>query len=181
MEIKELISEKKIQKRVKELSKEIENDYKDKEINLICTLKGAIFFMTDLARNINRNIKIDFIKVSSYVKMESTNVEIKANLLENITNKDVIIIEDIVDTGKTINYLINYLENMGAKSIKVCTILDKPSKRCIDFKPDYVGFEVDDKFVIGYGLDYNQDYRNLPFIGYVDDEEVKGKVKAKKN
>ena len=170
MKIKELISEEKLQKRVKELSKKIEKDYEDKEINFVCTLKGAIFFMTDLARYINKNVKIDFVKVSSYDGMESKDVKMKANLLENIMDKDIIIVEDIVDTGKTINYLVNYLKDMGAKSIRVCTVLDKPIKRSINFKPEYVGFEIEDKFVIGYGLDFNQDYRNLPYIGYIDDD-----------
>ena len=170
MKIKELISEEKLQKRVKELSEKIEKDYEDKEINFVCTLKGAIFFMTDLARYINKNVKIHFVKVSSYDGMESKDVKMKANLLENIMDKDIIIVEDIVDTGKTINYLVNYLKDMGAKSIKVCTILDKPIKRSINFKPEYVGFEIEDKFVIGYGLDFNQDYRNLPYIGYIDDD-----------
>ena len=166
MKIKELISEEKLQKMLKSY---LEN-YEYKEINFICTLKGAIFFMTDLARYINKNVKIDFVKVSSYDGVESKDVKMKANLLENIMDKDIIIVEDIVDTGKTINYLVNYLKDMGAKSIRVCTVLDKPIKRSITFKPEYVGFEIEDKFVIGYGLDFNQDYRNLPYIGYIDDD-----------
>lgn len=157
-------------KELKSYLKKIEKDYEDKEINFVCTLKGAIFFMTDLARYINKNVKIDFVKVSSYDGMESNDVKMKVKPLENIMDKDIIIVEDIVDTGKTINYLVNYLKDMGAKSIRVCTILDKPIKRSINFKPEYVGFEIEDKFVIGYGLDFNQDYRNLPYIGYIDDD-----------
>ena len=105
----------------------------------------------------------------------------KANLIENIVDKDIIIVEDIIDTGKTINYLVKYLKDMGARSIKVCSILDKPSKRILNFNANYIGFEIEDKFVIGYGLDYNQDYRNLPYIGYIDDEINNINIKKKEN
>lgn len=166
--IKVLIDEEKLQKRVKELAKEIEKDYKDKEINLICILKGSIFFTCDLAKNINKNVKIDFLRLASYEGENSSKVKLVANLLPNIENKDVIIIEDIIDTGKTLNYLVPYLKKEKPKSIKVCTLLDKPSRRVVSFKADYTGFEIEDKFVIGYGLDFDQDYRNLPFIGYIE-------------
>lgn len=166
--IKVLIDEEKLQKRVKELAKEIEKDYKDKEINLICILKGSIFFTCDLSKNINNNVKIDFLRLASYEGENRFKVKLVANLLPNIENKDVIIIEDIIDTGKTLNYLVPYLKKENPKSIKVCTLLDKPSRRVVSFKADYTGFEIEDKFVIGYGLDFDQDYRNLPFIGYIE-------------
>lgn len=166
--IKVLIVEEKLQKRVKELAKEIEKDYKDKEINLICILKGSIFFTCDLAKNINKNVKIDFLKLTSYEGETSFKIKLVANLLPNIENKDLIIIEDIIDTGKTLNYLVPYLKKENPKSIKVCTLLDKPSKRVVPFKADYTGFEIENKFIVGYGLDFNQDYRNLPFIGYIE-------------
>lgn len=100
--------------------------------------------------------------------MESKEVQMKAKLLESIEGKDIIIVEDIIDTGKTINYLTKEIKKMGAKSVKTCTILDKPSKRILEFKADYINFEINDLFVVGYGLDYNQDYRNLPYIGYIE-------------
>lgn len=166
--IKVLIDEEKLQKRVKELAKEIEKDYKDKEINLICILKGSIFFTCDLAKNINKKVKIDFLKLTSYEGETSFKIKLVANLLPNIENKDLIIIEDIIDTGKTLNYLVPYLKKENPKSIKVCTLLDKPSRRVVPFKADYTGFEIENKFIVGYGLDFNQDYRNLPFIGYIE-------------
>lgn len=166
--IKVLISEEMLQKRVKELAKKIEIDYKEKDINFICILKGSIFFTCDLAKNIGKNVKIDFLRIASYDKENSGKINLVANLLPSIRNKDIIIIEDIIDTGKTLNYLVPLLKKENPKSIKVCTLLDKPSKREIDFKANYVGFEIEDKFVIGYGLDYDQDYRNLPYIGYIE-------------
>lgn len=170
--IKVLISEKELQKRISSLAKEIENDYEDKEINLICILKGSIFFTTDLAKKIKKNVHIDFLKVASYDGEKSGDIKLVANLLPSIKNKDVIVIEDIIDTGKTLKYLTSYLKKLEPKSIKTCSLLDKPSRRLTNFEADYVGFEVEDYFVIGYGLDYNQDYRNLPFIGYIEKNDL---------
>lgn len=166
--IKTLIDEKTLKKRVKELAEEIEKDYKGKEINLICILKGSIMFTCDLARNINRNVMIDFLRVSSYENDKSKTISFVKGLLPDIKDKDIILIEDIIDSGKTMNFLVPLLNNMKPNSIKVCTLLDKPSRRKKDFKADYVGFTIDDKFVLGYGLDYNQQYRNLKFIGYIE-------------
>lgn len=166
--IKVLIDEKKLQKRIKELAKEIENDYKDKEINLICILKGSIFFTCDLAKNINTDVKIDFLRVASYDGEDSNKVKLVSNLLPSIENKDVIIIEDIIDTGKTLKFLKKYLSEMKPNSIKTCSLLDKPDRRIVNFEADYIGFKIEDKFVVGYGLDYNQSYRSLPFIGYIE-------------
>ncbi len=166
--IKVLIDEKTLKQRIKDIAKEIEKDYKDKEINLICILKGSIFFTCELAKNINKNVKIDFLRIASYDGTDSNKIKLVADLLPSIKDKDIIVIEDIIDTGKTLNYLIPYLKKSNPSSIKVCTLLDKPSRRIVDFKADYVGFEVEDKFIVGYGLDYNQNYRNLPFIGYIE-------------
>lgn len=166
--IKVLISEEKLQKRIKKLAKEIEKDYKDKEINLICILKGSIMFTCDLARNINKNVMIDFLRVSSYENNKSKTISFVKGLLPDIKGKDIILIEDIIDSGKTMNFLVPLLNNMKPNSIKVCTLLDKPSRRKMSFKADYVGFTIEDKFVLGYGMDYDQKYRNLKFIGYIE-------------
>ena len=167
-DIKVLIDEEKLEKRVKELAKEIEEDYKDKEINLICILKGSIMLTCDLAKNINRNVMIDFLRVSSYENDKSKTISFVKGLLPDIKGKDIILIEDIIDSGKTMNFLVPLLSKMKPTSIKVCTLLDKPSRRTIPFEADYVGFTIEDKFVLGYGMDYNQKYRNLKFIGYIE-------------
>ena len=166
--IKTLIDEEKLEKRVKELAKEIEEDYKDKEINLICILKGSIMLTCDLAKNINRNVTIDFLRVSSYENDKSKTISFVKGLLPDIKGKDIILIEDIIDSGKTMNFLVPLLSKMKPNSIKICTLLDKPSRRTIPFEADYVGFTIEDKFVLGYGMDYNQKYRNLKFIGYIE-------------
>lgn len=168
-EVKVLIEEEKIQAKVKEIAKRIEQDYKDKEITLICILKGSSFFTVDLAKKINRNVKIEFIQVSSYGSstVGSENIELKLDLKESIDGKDVIIVEDIIDTGRTLSYLIEHLKGRKPNSLKLCTLLDKPERRLYDVKVDYLGFEIPDKFVVGYGLDYNEMYRNLPYVGYI--------------
>ncbi len=168
-EVKVLIEEEKIQAKVKEIAKRIEQDYKDKEITLICILKGSSFFTVDLAKKINRNVKIEFIQVSSYGSstIGSENIELKLDLKESIDGKDVIIVEDIIDTGRTLSYLIEHLKGRKPSSLKLCTLLDKPERRLYDVKVDYLGFEIPDKFVVGYGLDYNEMYRNLPYVGYI--------------
>lgn len=167
--IKILIDEKKLQKRIRELAKQIENDYKDKTIHLICILKGSLFFTCDLAKYINKNVRIDFIRISSYKNNESGEINLLKGLLPTIDKEDIILVEDIIDSGKTMNVLVPYLKELKPNSIKVCTLLDKPSRRKYSFNADYIGFEIEDKFVLGYGLDYNQDYRNLPFIGYIEE------------
>ncbi len=167
--IKVLIEEEKIQEKIKEIAKRIEQDYEGKEITLICILKGSTFFTVDLSKRINKNVKIEFIQVSSYGSstIGSENIELKLDLKESIENKDVIVVEDIIDTGRTLSYLIEHLKQRNPKSLKLCTLLDKPERRLYDVKVDYTGFEIPDKFVVGYGLDYNECYRNLPYIGYI--------------
>ena len=166
--IKVLIDEKQLENRINELAEEIERDYKGKDINFICILKGSVFFTIDLAKKIKSNVLIDFLRVSSYEDTESKEINLVKGLLPNIKDKDVIIIEDIIDTGKTMNFLIPYLKKQKPKSIKVCALLDKPGNRVVEFNPDYIGFSIDDHFVLGYGLDYNQNYRNLTYIGYIE-------------
>ena len=168
--IKVLIDEKEIKKRVEYLGKKITKQYKGKELVLICILKGSTYFTADLSRYIENDITLDFMKVSSYGNSteSSGNIELKMDLSTNIKDKDVIIIEDIIDTGYTLKYLKEYLYTKKPNSIKICTLLDKKPRRKIDIEADYVGFEIEDKFVVGYGLDYMEKYRNLPYVGYIE-------------
>lgn len=172
--IKSLISEKEVNEKVLEIANIINEDYKDKEIHLICILKGGVFFTCELAKRINVPVSFDFMSVSSYgEKTESSGVvKIIKDLDEPIENKDVLIVEDIIDSGRTLSYLVDILKKRNPNSIKICTLLDKPSRR-VDksIEVDYVCFEIPDEFVVGYGLDYMQKYRNLPFIGMVEFEK----------
>ena len=169
-----LLTEEEIQNRVRELAQEISRDYADKNPTMICILKGAVMFYADLLRNIDVPVSMDFMAVSSYgnKSKSSGEVEIRKDLSTSIENKHVIIVEDIVDSGFTLSYLTRMLASRGAASIKLATLLDKPSRRApgITLKSDYSGFEVADEFVVGYGLDYAEKYRNLPFIGILKPE-----------
>lgn len=169
-EIKELIDEQTLQNRIKEMGKQITNDYKEKEIVLICILKGSMYFTVDLSKNIDNKVKIEVIQVSSYGKerQSSGKVEMKLDLKESIEGKDVIIVEDIIDTGRTLKYLVEHLKSKKPNSMKLCTLLDKPEQRIYDITVDYNGFQIPDKFVVGYGLDCEEYYRNLPYIGYIE-------------
>lgn len=169
--IKTLINEQQLNEKILEIAQKISNDYVNEEIILICTLKGASYFAIDLSKKLtNNDIILDFIKVSSYgSQTESTGkVNLTLDISQNIENKNVIIIEDIIDTGITLNYLYNYLKSKNPKSLKLCVLLDKKERRIQDIPVDYTGFNIDNKFVIGYGLDYNEKYRNLPYIGYIE-------------
>lgn len=167
--IKTLISEEELQKRVKEMAKQISEDYKGKDVTFICILKGSVFFTVELAKNIPSNVKLEFIRVSSYHGTESTGkIELKLDLKEDIEGKDIIIIEDIVDTGRTLSYLKEHLKTKKPNSLKICTLLDKKERRVCEIEPEYVGFNIPDKFVLGYGLDVDEQYRNLPYIGYIE-------------
>lgn len=167
--IEVLISQEDLQKRIKELAKQIDIDFIGKDVVLIGILKGSVIFMSELAKNIkNSNISMDFMEVSSYEGTESTGkVKINKDIRNQIEGKDVIIVEDIIDTGRTLSSLIEYLKQKKPNSIKIATMLSKPSRRIIEVKVDYIAFEIEDIFVIGYGLDYNEKYRNLPYIGYI--------------
>lgn len=169
MDIKVLIDKKQLDERIKELGKQIEKDYKGKELVLIGLLKGSIMFMAELTKNITNDIQLDFMDVSSYVGNESTGkIKINKDIRDSIEGKDVIIVEDIIDTGRTLKYIIEYLKQKCPNNIKIATMLSKPSRRTVKIEADYIGFEIEDKFVVGYGLDYNEKYRNLPYIGYIE-------------
>jgi len=168
--IVELISEKEVKTRVKELGLEIEKDYKGKgDIILVGLLRGSVVFLADLAREIDLEAKIDFMVVSSYGnEMESSReVRINKDLEEDIKDKNVIIVEDIIDTGYTLEKVKDYLNLKSPSSLEICTLLDKPERREVTVDVKYVGFEIPDVFVIGYGIDYAQKHRNLPYIGKV--------------
>ena len=167
--ITEMISEQEIDKRVRELGKQISEDYAGKEVVLICILKGASFFMCELAKRIEVPVAIDFMSVTSYGKaMESSGiVRIIKDVDDPVEGKDIIIVEDIVDSGRTMYNLIELFKERNAASIRTCTLLDKPSRRVVEQDVDYIGFTVPDKYVVGYGMDYAQKYRTLPYIGTI--------------
>ena len=167
-----LLPEKDLQKAVKKLGKQISADYEGKNLMLVAVLKGSVIFMADLMRAITIPVSIDFMSVSSYgagVKSSGV-VKIIKDLDHDLTGYDVLIVEDILDSGLTLSYLTNVLRQRNVSSIKICTLLDKPERRKVDIKPDYACFVVPDKFVVGYGLDYDQKYRNLPYIGILKPE-----------
>ncbi len=169
-----LLTEEQLQTRVQELGRQIAWDYRGKNPAMVCILKGAIMFYTDLLRAMPIQLSMDFMAVSSYGKRtkSSGEVEIRKDLSSSIENRHVIIVEDIIDSGFTLTYLTRMLSARGAASIKLCTLLDKPSRRApgITLKSDYAGFEIGDDFVVGYGLDYDEAYRNLPYIGVLKPE-----------
>ena len=170
-----LIPEEEIRKRIAELGERISKDYEGESVHLICILKGSIFFTCELAKRITVPVTIDFMCVSSYGSgtVSSGRVKIIKDLDENIEGKHVLIAEDIVDSGNTLSTLIKILQVRKPASIRLCTLLDKPERRVVDIKADYSCFEIPDKFVVGYGLDYNQHYRNLPYVGVVELDEEK--------
>ena len=176
---KVLISEEQLSKRVREMAAEITRDYAGKNPTMICILKGAVMFYSDLLRNIPIPVTMDFMAVSSYGNKtkSSGEVEIRKDLSTSIEGKHVIIVEDIVDSGFTLSYLTRMLSSRGAASVKLCTLLDKPARRApgITLKSDYSGFVVGDEFVVGYGLDYAEYYRNLPYIGVLKPEVYEAK------
>ncbi len=167
--IKVLLSEEVIAQKIKELAELISKEYEGKSIHLICVLKGGVFFMTELSKHITVPVSIDFMAVSSYgdATVSSGRVRILKDLDEAIEGKDVIVVEDIIDSGRTLSHLMEMLKAREPKSLKLCTLLDKPSRREAEVFVDYTGFQIPDEFVVGYGLDYAQLYRNLPYIGVV--------------
>ena len=171
--IRVLLDEETVEKRICEIAAQISEEYKGKEIHMICVLKGGVFFMCELAKRISVPVSLDFMCVSSYGDATTSSgvVRIAKDLDESIEGKDVLIVEDIIDSGRTLYYLIDVLKKRNPKSIQLCTLLDKPERRERDVKVDYVGFEIPDEFVVGYGLDYAQKYRNLPYIGVVEGVE----------
>ncbi len=165
-----LITEEQIAKRVRELGKEISADYRGKTVHLICVLKGAYTFLADLARAMEVPVTLDFLAVSSYGKGKTSSGEVRLtkDLDASLAGRDVILVEDIADTGLTLNYLLNMLRSREPATLKVAAFLSKPSRREIDVAVDYIGFEVPDRFVVGYGLDDNQRFRELPYIAVQD-------------
>ena len=168
--IKVMLSEEELAGRIKELGAEISKDYEGEEIFLVGILKGAAFFATELAKRITVPVIIDFMSTSSYGAgtTSSGEVRITKELDLDMTGKNVLIAEDIIDSGNTLSYLLQYFKDTGAKSVRLATMLDKPDRREVDVKVDYNGFTIPDEFVVGYGLDYDQRYRNLPYIGIVE-------------
>ena len=166
---KVLFSEEEIRNRAKEVAEQINEDYKGEPVYLVGTLRGALIWMADVMKHIDLDTEIDFIVASSYQGTNSTGVvTIKKDIEGDVTGKHVIIMEDIVDTGTTLSKLLEYFMGRGAKSVEICSMLSKPSRRKVDIDPKYNGFVIDDMFVIGYGLDYEQRFRNLPFVGIAE-------------
>ncbi|MBQ0042523.1 MAG: hypoxanthine phosphoribosyltransferase [Lachnospiraceae bacterium] len=164
-----LISEDDVDKRIKEIGAQISKDYEGKDVHLICVLKGGSFFLCELAKRITVPVSLDFMSCSSYGADTKSSgiVKIVKDLDDPIKNKHVIVVEDIVDSGRTLSYLLDMLGKREPASIKLCTLLDKPDRRVVPVNVDYTCFKVPDEFVVGYGLDYDQKYRNLPYIGVV--------------
>ena len=164
-----MITQQEIYEKAVEIGKRITSDYAGKEIVLVGILRGAVLWMADIMKNINLDMIIDFMAVSSYGASTKTSgiVKINKDLDTDIEGKHVIIVEDIIDSGVTLNYLMGYFESRGAASIRICTLLNKPKGRRVDIDVDYIGFEVEDIFIVGYGLDYDQRYRNLPYITWL--------------
>lgn len=165
-----LISKEEVAEKIQKMAAQISKDYEGREIRLICVLKGGVFFMTELSKYITEPCSLDFMSVSSYGDGTSSSgrVRIIKDLDEPIEGKDVLVVEDIIDSGRTLSYLMKVLEQRNPKSLKLCTLLDKPDRREVEVAVDYTGFQIPDAFVVGYGLDYQQKYRNLPYIGKVE-------------
>ena len=164
-----MLSEEEVDRRIQEIGEQISKDYAGKQVHLVCVLKGGSFFLCELAKRITVPVSLDFMSVSSYGgdTKSSGVIKIVKDLDEPLRDKNVIVVEDIVDSGRTLSYLLDMLKARGPMSMALCTLLDKPDRRVIDVKVDYTGFQIPDEFVVGYGLDYDQRYRNLPYIGVV--------------
>lgn len=169
--LKVMYTENEIQKRIKELAEMIDKDYEDSdEIVVISVLKGAVFFTVDLVKKMKTPIVLEVMQVSSYQGTQSTgNIIVKKGLDADIEGKDVLIVEDIIDTGYTLKYLKEYLESLNPRNLKIAVLADKKERRKADIKIDYTGFEIENKFVVGYGFDVNEKYRNIPYIGYIEE------------
>ena len=168
--IRVLLTEEEVNKRISEVAEQINRDYAGRHVHLICILKGGVFFTCELAKRLDLSVSLDFMSVSSYGNGTTSSgaVRIVKDLDEPLEGKDVLIVEDIIDSGNTLHYLVEILYKRRPNRIKICTLLDKPERRTADVKVDYSGFNIPDEFVVGYGLDYAQKYRNLPFIGVVE-------------
>lgn len=169
-----MISEQDVKARILQLAEKISSDYEGKKLHLICILKGSVFFTCELAKHLTIPVTMDFMSVSSYGNDTKTSgvVRLVKDLDEPIEGRDVLVIEDIIDSGRTLSYLLKNMQNRKPASLRLCTLLDKPDRRVTEVEVDYTGFEIPDEFVVGYGLDYAQKYRNLPYIGVVHLEEA---------
>ncbi len=169
-QIKVLLSENEVDTRIQEIADQINKAYEGKTIHMICVLKGGVFFMCELAKRINVPVTLDFMSVSSYGDDTKSSgvVKIVKDLDQPLEGKNVLVVEDIIDSGRTLSYLLQILRDRKPESIQLCTLLDKPSRRVVDVNVNYTCFEIPDEFVVGYGLDYGQKYRNLPYIGVVE-------------
>lgn len=167
--VRVMLTENEVNARIKAIGEQISRDYEGRQVHLVCVLKGGSFFMCELAKRITVPVSLDFMSVSSYGSgtQSSGIVRIVKDLDEPLEGKNVLVVEDIVDSGRTLSYLMEMMKERGAADVKICTLLDKPERRVIDVKVDYTGFNIPDEFVVGYGLDYDQRYRNLPYIGVV--------------
>jgi hypoxanthine phosphoribosyltransferase len=167
------ITEEQIEARVREIGAQISEELNGEPVCLICILKGSVFFTCELAKRITAPVELEFMSVSSYGADTKSSgvVRIVNDLGTSIEGKNVLVVEDIIDSGRTLNYLLENLKTRNPKSLKLCTLLDKPDRRVVEVNVDYVGFVIPDEFVVGYGLDYDQKYRNLPYIGFVEIEE----------
>lgn len=168
--IRVLLTEEEVDRRIQELGDQISMDYAGKQVHLVCVLKGGSFFMCELAKRITIPVSIDFMSVASYGKGTESSGDIKIikDLDEPLRDKNVIVVEDIVDSGRTLSKLLEQFQSRKPESLKLCTLLDKPGRRVVEVKVDYTGFQVPDQFIVGYGLDYAQRYRNLPYIGVIE-------------
>ena len=168
--IRVLLTEEEVDKRIQEIGEQISKDYAGKQVHLVCVLKGGSFFMCELAKRITVPVTMDFMSCSSYGNDTKSSgvVKIVKDLDEPLEGKNVLVVEDIIDSGRTLSYLLDILGKRNPKSMRLCTLLDKPDRRVKDVTVDYTCFEIPDEFVVGYGLDYAQKYRNLPFIGVVE-------------
>lgn len=173
MKVEEILfTEEQINKKVIEIAKELDKHFNGEQITFICILKGSYMFFSDLLKNIDSDVRIDFMQVSSYGSstVSSGKLKIKKDLDIDLENKNVVIVEDIIDTGITLYNLKKYLLEKNPKELKICAFLDKFERRIADIEADYIGYKIPDKFVVGYGLDFNEEYRNLPYIGVLGDE-----------
>lgn len=168
--VRVLLTEKEVDEKIRQIGEQISKDYAGKTVHLVCVLKGGCFFMCELAKRITVPVTMDFMSVSSYGSETKSSgvVRIVKDLDEPLKDKNVLVVEDIVDSGRTLSYLLEMLKDRGPESVRLCTLLDKPERRVVDVQVDYTGFEIPDEFVVGYGLDYDQRYRNLPYIGVVE-------------
>lgn len=164
-----MISQEKLEKRIKEMAAELDKEYEGRTVHLVGILKGSVMFMSELAKNMKSELTMDFISISSYGDGTSSSgiVRLNKDLDESIEGRDVVIVEDIVDSGRTLSYVRRMFEDKAPKSLKIITLLDKPDRRVVDCKVEMSGFVIPDKFIVGYGLDYAQKYRNLPYIAVV--------------